>query len=274
MLQGNLSLRRPVIFARAGMESSASCDIIRGVSMLGKKIMRGLVALVLVLAGALAMAAAASYYDWNRNWKAEGDSRGWGAYNALLLLCVVAGVWENGGPNWDRYLDSVDSPSTPGGERGRNIALFSGFNLPPPDPCSPTDEKQYWDKVQKIADERDWAEANFLLALQFGHGSFYNEKEFLLSDNGAVSVRKDLGDGKSLDLQKSFALLSRSAEQGYYVAQRVLAEAHLTGEWGKDGAMQVDINPELAMEWLRKAAAQGDEGAKTRLEQLVPSQAE
>ena len=158
--------------------------------------------------------------------------------------------------------------------------------------CGPLDAGMHWAQIQKLAKEQDWREANFWLALKFGYGYFYDkplvrvvdeeavvfnhlrtpldlqqfEKSFALlrsfallqhsveqNQTWAQYLSKNVGDGESLDLQKSFALLRRSAEQGEIRAQYLLAEAYLTGEWGKDGAMQVEVNRELARKWLNKA---------------------
>ena len=205
---------------------------------------------------------------------------------------MIDGVWgEDGGPGYEQKIESLSNrrlEAVAAAEDARKITWEREGILTrhkANGACGPLDEGMHWAQMQKLAEEQDWALANYILALKLGYGKYDDgdsmfeevdgvevvlenlggsespdlQKSFALLRHSVEQNRtwaqylsNNLGDGKSLDLQKSFALLRRSAEQGHTWAQYLLAEAYLTGEWGKNGALQVEVNRE---EWMSKAVA-------------------
>lgn len=191
-------------------------------------------------------------------------AQSWWDYNRMQIACLFLGVWGDGGPGFERYLDYHETQLSVPQESGRLYVLLRHWS-PGLAACAPADEDKHWVFVEKISVERDWAEANFMLALRHGYGSFFGGA--ILSNRGeagekyAFGINNDLGDGKNLDLQKSFILLEKSAEQGYHFAQTALSYVYYTGMWGKHGELKVKADPQISLMWLDKAAAQDDRDA-------------
>ena len=160
----------------------------------------------------------------------------WWERNRMSLPCLLLGVWGNGGPGMERHLDYWDGHPPAPDDQGRELILVRHWPQGQAT-CAPADRDEHWAFVKKIAAERNWAEAHFLLAVKLGYGDVYGETLF---DSGDSEIlRSDLGDGTNLDLEQSFALLQKSAEQGYFRAQSVLNHALKNGAWGKGGALKI-----------------------------------
>lgn len=186
------------------------------------------------------------------------------------------------GPGMTRYLDALTDGSTgeheffgesaAGKARGASAARLDFLKRHTQyGRCAPVDEEQYMYWVRKMSAERDWPEAHYLLALRYGYGGFVDGKldvnphgggySFARPDNaGEVehiplwamdwyqvdTLPSNQGSGEGLDLEKSFALLKEAAEKGDLRAASALERAYVTGFWGKDNAMVVEVDYEKA----------------------------
>ena len=180
----------------------------------------------------------------------------------MTMFCLVFGLWGDSGPGYEAALDRVEE-HTFWESAESEYMLIRHLPFPErewtdgewlPAACGPMDESMHWAALQKISDERDWPHANYYHALKLGYGNYYDQHYHIQRPRDVAGfLREDLGDGKSLDLPRSFALLRRAAEQGLPGAQMALIDAYLTGKWGKDGALQVGVNPDAAKEVLHMA---------------------
>ena len=183
----------------------------------------------------------------------------WWDHNRMILPCVLLGVWGGGGPGFEyhlrRYDKRMDTPKWT-----YRLSIVGRHEEYQNGSCAPANAEKHWVLVEKLSVEREWAEASFMFSLLLGYGDYYGVA-FYNRENGIRNLHPDLGDGEHLDLERSFALLQKSAAQGYYLAQFALGQAYYAGEWGKDGALKIGVDADAAMSWMNKAAAQGDESA-------------
>ncbi len=200
----------------------------------------------------------------------------WWKHNRMELICVIKGLWGDGGIGYPRALKEAQEASADGDYLewfGSRIFLLNRYA--PDGKCAPQNREKYFLFAEETAEKYGWPYSQYITALRYGYGDhYYTTNPYRKEADAAPSPDSprplmprffgdsDFGDGKDLRPEKSFALMQKAAEQDFRLAMQALSDIYLTGRWGKNGVLTVGVDAEKSLHWLERAAEDGSYEAR------------